>query len=73
MTQIQNSLKKLTSSVENLEASLELIEEAIANDKSGNESKKSFVANGSNVDVAKKLDQAISHVEALLGNQVSDG
>jgi len=66
VSQLEKSLNKLGDSVGNLEAAIELLEEsAKAAVPSGGQP--DMFSNGTGKIVAKRLDNAIQNVEALLG------
>lgn len=66
MSHIKQSLENLSASIGNLEASLELVSESAAQAVPRGHQQDMF-SNGVGKAMAKKLDQAIAHVEKMLG------
>lgn len=66
MSNIRQSLENLSTSIGNLEASLQLISESATQDLPRGHQQDMF-SNGLGQAMAKKIDQAIAHVEKMLG------
>ena len=63
MSAIHASLQKLTTSVDNLEAAIDLIEEAMVAKAGG---QPDMFSNGAGKAIADRLDNAIRNVETVL-------
>ena len=71
MSSLRQSVEKLTNSVENLEASLQLLEEAQATSKAPESAQEGqqhdMFPTGTGDAVAVRVEKAIQNVETLLG------